>query len=162
MIATPHILIGAMIGAKIKKIGWVIILALLSHFILDRIPHWDYGNGILEKAFKNKKYKKIFIFSSKVFLDILIGLSIVFLIIWQKDKLEINYLIFVFIGICASVFPDFLTVIARLFPKMKLSKKYIKFHIEIMHSPKHIKKPTFLGVSTQVLVSLIAILILLL
>ena len=162
MIATPHILIGAMIGAKIKKIGWIIILALLSHFVLDRILHWDYGNGILEKFTKNKYRKEVFVFLAKVFFDILIGLSIVFLITWQKDKLEINYLILVFIGICASVFPDFLTVLAKFTPKIKLSKKYIKFHEEIMHNPKHIHKLTFIGLGTEVLVSLIAILILLL
>lgn len=164
MIVTPHLLLGAAIGAKIKHFGWIIVLAIISHFILDKIPHWDYGKKALEKFTRNKSFKTLFIFFAKMIFDGLIGLTIVVIIILQKNLLNINDIIPIAIGIAASLFPDLdLGVIKLLGRKFKnFSTSYIKFHNKFLHIKKHISKPTFLGVGTQVVVSIIAILILLL
>ena len=164
MIITPHLLIGAAIGAKIKYLGWIIVLGLLSHFILDKIPHWDYGNRAFQKFKKNKSYKILFIFFLQLMIDGLIGLVIVLFIVWQKNIVEPKHLLFILIGILASLLPDILLGTSWLFHNKfkKFSKIWINFHEKILHCPKHILKLTLLGLGTEILVSIIAILILLL
>lgn len=164
MIITPHLLLGAAIGAKIKNFGWIIVLAFLSHFVLDRIPHWDYGNDTLKKFEKNRSYKSLFVFFLQMILDGLIGLVVVFILIWQKKMIDFNNLSFIATGILASIFPDIILGFTKLFSKKipKFSKFYINLHEKILHHPKHIKKPTLLGLGTQIIVSIIAILIILL
>jgi hypothetical protein len=51
MLWLVHILIGMIIGVKFKSPWLIIPIAIMSHFILDAIPHWD-GN------FDKKKFKK--------------------------------------------------------------------------------------------------------
>ena len=165
MINTPHILVGAVIGANIKHLGWIIILGLIGHFVLDKIPHWIYGRKALEGFSQNKSYKVLFVFFLQLTIDILIGLGIVFLIIWQKNMIKPEYLIYISVGILASILPDILMGFIKLFgiESKKLSKIYIHFHEKTCHSRKrHTKKPGLLGFGTQVLVSAIAILILML
>src|SRR4030066_554764 len=41
MLATPHILIGAVIGSLFSSWPPVVIIAFLSHYILDAIPHTE-------------------------------------------------------------------------------------------------------------------------
>ncbi len=41
MIMTPHIAVGAAIGAMIANPVVAIPAALLSHYVLDSIPHWQ-------------------------------------------------------------------------------------------------------------------------
>ncbi|MBU0598494.1 hypothetical protein KKF61_05930 [Patescibacteria group bacterium] len=42
MLLLSHTLTGAVIGQKIDSQAIIIPLALISHFILDHIPHWNY------------------------------------------------------------------------------------------------------------------------
>ena len=42
MILLAHTITGAIIGEKISNPFLVSLIALISHFILDRIPHWNY------------------------------------------------------------------------------------------------------------------------
>ncbi len=162
MIITPHLLIGAAIGAKIKHFGWIIVLGILSHIILDKIPHWDYADKKLEAFSQNKSYKSLFGLFLKIVIDGFAGLIILSFVIWQKNIINPKYLFYILIGILASLLPDILLGFAKFFPnKLQILEAYKAFH-EKMHSPIHIKKPTLLGLSTEILVSLIAILILLL
>jgi hypothetical protein len=163
MIITPHLILGAAIGAKIKHLGWIIILGIISHLILDRIPHWDYGSRAMRKFRQKKSYKALLVFFLKLIVDGLIGLTIVLLVVWQKNMMKLEYLLFIFIGIFFSLLPDLLLGVASLFfYNKKFAKIYIDFHHEILHNPNHIKKLTLLGLGAEILVSLIAILILLL
>lgn len=165
MIITPHLLIGAAIGAKVKNIGWIIILGIISHIILDKIPHWDYGEK-LEKFPHDKFFaKNLMILFSKMTLDGFVGLIILAMIIWQKNIFAWRELIYILIGICSSLFPDFILgtfkLIAHTKKFKKISEKYISFHDQFMHFSKHIQKPTLLGLGTEILIGIIAILILL-
>lgn len=162
MVITPHLLIGAAIGAKIKNFGWIIILGIISHFILDKIPHWDYGEKTIVKFRENKSLKLLILFLVELFIDCSIGLSVAAIIIWQKNLLELKYLIFIVFGILISLLPDVILGFVWIFYKnlRPFSKKYINFHEKIFHSGKIIKKPTLLGLGTEILISLIAALIL--
>ncbi len=41
MLETPHVIVGAAIATKVGNPALAIPLAFASHFILDRIPHWN-------------------------------------------------------------------------------------------------------------------------
>ena len=41
MIATNHAVTGALIGASVHSAPLAIVLAVLSHFVLDAVPHYD-------------------------------------------------------------------------------------------------------------------------
>lgn len=43
--ATAHTLVAGAIAAKVGNPALVLPLALTSHFILDSIPHWDFGTN---------------------------------------------------------------------------------------------------------------------
>ncbi len=56
MFITIHAAAGAIIGKKINHRVWAFVLAFLSHFLLDIIPH---GDEILEKKFFGIKVNDI-------------------------------------------------------------------------------------------------------
>jgi len=41
MLETPHVLVGAAIATKLGSPALAIPLSLASHFVLDKIPHWN-------------------------------------------------------------------------------------------------------------------------
>jgi hypothetical protein len=166
MIYTSHIVIGAAIGAKAQSLGLIVILGLLSHLILDLIPHYDYS---LKKivAFVHKKkgglHKGVFIDCLKVIIDILLGLTIVFFVLYKKDFfININYthLWLIIAGIFFSTLPDLTQTFFHLFPS-KIGKKYIKFHHTLhWHNKQKEGKITFFGLTTQIIVIVISVFLL--
>ena len=160
MILTPHIIIGAAIGAKTHNLGLIIILGLLSHVILDKIPHWDYTFSNILNFPRTKNFKMLTIDLIKIAIDGLIGLLIVFLILWQKKLLNFSHLPFILLGIFISVLPDIILGFLILFVPPHLSGKYFAFHHKYLHF-KHKQKEgkfTFPGLLTQILVIVITIL----
>jgi len=45
MMATAHTLVAGAIAAKVGNPALALTLAFSSHFILDSIPHWDFGTN---------------------------------------------------------------------------------------------------------------------
>lgn len=41
MLETPHVVVGAAIATKLVNPALAIPLALASHFVLDKVPHWN-------------------------------------------------------------------------------------------------------------------------
>jgi hypothetical protein len=41
MLETPHVVVGAAIAARVVNPLLAIPLAFISHFVLDRVPHWN-------------------------------------------------------------------------------------------------------------------------
>ena len=41
MLETPHVVVGAAIAIKVANPALALPLALASHFILERVPHWN-------------------------------------------------------------------------------------------------------------------------
>jgi len=159
MILTPHILVGATIGIKTKKSLLIIILGLLSHFILDIIPHWDYSLSNIRHFSTTKDYNLLFIDISKILIDVIIGLLIVIFILRKKIMLNKNYIPYVVLGIFVSVLPDILWVLAG-FVENELLDKFVTFHHHLHYKPQKEGMVTFLGLITQIVTILIAILFL--
>ena len=96
MLLTAHAAVGAAIGASTENLPLIIILAFLSHFVLDILPHSDWGMWHdYEKDFKLKLKDYIL-----VFCDILMVL-IMSLYLW--NNLGNNYIM---IGIFAAILVD--------------------------------------------------------
>lgn len=162
MIFTPHIIVGAVIGAKTQDLGLIVILALLIHFIMDKLPHWDYSWRGVKDFKKDKNFKAFFSDSLKMVADLTFGFLIIFLILWYKNILISDYLPFILFAIFISLLPDILYGFNWLL--IGKSNKFTRF-IEYLHFPEDKQKEgkiTFLGLSTEILTIVIAIIILLL
>jgi len=81
MILTIHLLTGAALGQKIHPFGLALILAFFSHYALDFLPH---SHEYSVKRIKEKKWHSAGFDFLKVGLDLIIGLTIIFLIIGLK------------------------------------------------------------------------------
>ncbi len=158
MIFTPHIVVGAIIGAKTHNLGLIIILGLLSHFILDMIPHWEYHSEGIKNYRKIKDFRAFILTLFKITIDGLIGLLIVFTMVELRGSINARYLLFILIGVFVSVLPDILLGFARIFGEGKLSEKYIHFHSKIIHQHKEKEgKITFLSLFTEILTVVLGI-----
>lgn len=161
MIFTPHILVGAAIGAKTHNLGLIIILALAIHLIMDKLPHWDYYWLGVKNFKKHKNLKLFFRDSLKMAVDLTSGFLIVFLILWYKDILSFNYLPFILFGIFISLLPDILYGFNWLL--IGKSNKFSKF-IESLHCPEKKEKEgkiTFPALISEILVIIISCVVLL-
>lgn len=76
MLETPHVLVGATIASKIPNPLISIPLSLASHFVLERIPHWNpHLNTEKEKYGRITKKTKIFVIIDST-LALILGISI--------------------------------------------------------------------------------------
>jgi len=159
MIFSPHIIIGAAIGAKTQNLGLIIILGLLSHFIMDKLPHWDYSVIPDIKNFRQTKSIKLLIpLILKSTIDVIFGLLIVLLLVWQKDIFD--YLFFIIAGIFFSLLPDAVGALIFIFGNNNLFNKFSILLRRFFHYPRNKEKEgeiTFLGLFTQIVLILIAI-----
>lgn len=100
MFLTAHAAVGIVISQHVDKPLNIFLLGVLSHFILDFIPHGDEHLFKDEEWKVQKKYKRVVLFTLADF--VLLGGVIVFLY-GTADLPERNRLI---AGILGSVFPD--------------------------------------------------------
>ena len=136
MLAGPHLIAGAAIATTIGSFSWpVVVLALLSHVILDAIPHADTVD-------KNNPFNKIQIIICTI--DIL--LAVVLIYIFFKDNLALAWF-----GAFWGLFPDFIDQSKVIFPKVRQNKAWQFFHR--CHSGIQVIKPNwFWGIITQIAV----------
>jgi len=68
MLETPHVVVGAAIAAKIANPALALPLAFASHFLLEKVPHWNpHLNTETEKFGKpTKKSTKIVIIDASL------------------------------------------------------------------------------------------------
>lgn len=128
-----HTAVGGALGSRIRRPLWIVMtFALLSHLILDFIPHWDYpiGPGQLINPI----------------IDILLGVTLsVLLIRGTKARLACV------LGIAFSALPDFEGVLQTV---GLISRYYFPSHtIPFMHN----KAGLLWGVPVQIIIILVAI-----
>lgn len=120
-----HALLGSLIGESFNSAWLILIISLISHFILDMIPHWD-------GYFNNKLFQisgRAIVRKSTVILHFIDFLFAVFLIIILYLKFDSKLMI---LGAVVSIFPDMIKVAYHT--PMRKSKSYIsllKFHSKI-------------------------------
>lgn len=99
MTATAHSIVGAVIATKIPDLRIALPLALLSHYLGDKLPHWD--------PMVNYKNKSRFRLMTEAGIDALLGLFIAyfFFVYWGKQS-PLN----VMLGSLVAQSPDWLEI----------------------------------------------------
>lgn len=76
MIETPHVVVGAAIAMKVANPALALPLALGSHFVLDKVPHWNPHLLTETKKFGKPSKRSTFIVATDIITSIIIGISI--------------------------------------------------------------------------------------
>lgn len=145
MLETPHVAVGIAIASKVTNPLISLPLALASHFILDKTPHWNpHLNLELRDYGKVKPKTKLFITADST-LALVIGLYAVY-----NQLPNTNMAMIVFAGAFLSVLPDvveiphyFLEIRTKLMDTYIKWQKSIQFDVEIK-----------LGIAIQTIVTL--------
>ena len=145
MLLTPHILTGAAIVTRVQNPLFGLIFVLLSHYFLDLFPQTEYSI----KNIRSGRWSKSLPDFLKTFVDIALGLSIVFL--------TVGYAPLVLIAVFTAIFPDGLTLLYCIFPTNRLLKKHSKIHLAINTVFENKKLPAFWGVASQIAIIAVAI-----
>ena len=77
MIITPHMLVGAAIGSQSPNLWIAFCLGVVSHFLIDILPHWDYLDDI---NFEGSSLKKIA-------LDFILGSGLILIFAWSYNQM---------------------------------------------------------------------------
>lgn len=143
MILLPHLLLGAAIGQNISNPYIAIILAFLSHYILDTFPHAEYDFGIRDKKYLWQKMLS----ALRVATDLTGGILLILL--FSKNQ-PIIY-------ICAffAILPDGFTVLNNYF-QTKILRPHQNLH-EKIHFLKHKKISNFWRILSQIVAVVISI-----
>lgn len=149
MILTPHLVSGALIGAKIHSFWAIMILAILSHFLLDRLPHWEYA----DRGLKEMEGRYFLIFVLKALVDLTIGL----LIVWRLFHTSAG-LFYALGGAGAAVLPDGLIFLNRLTRQKIRTLAWCSRWHDRLHLPKEKNAPS-LGLALEILVIWLVIII---
>jgi len=161
MILIPHIIVGATIGSKLHSIWLIAILSLLSHYILDKIPHWDYTSGGVKNFLATNQFKYLAVFILKVFIDFFIGFIIIIIMILNRT-LPSDSLKYIFVGFLFAIMPDITLGASFLFKNSTFSQKYFAFHKKYLHFKHENEKEgkiTFLGLFSQIVIIAISLLL---
>lgn len=143
-----HVLLGGLIGIYFNSVLLVFVLAFLSHFFLDMIPHWN-----LDFDRDNFKMNSEISFTKKTatffLLDILLALILLDLLYFSFRSELIVF------GALAAVLPDVVSL--GYFTKLRHNKHYKRF----IHFHNNIQKDTgfIVGIITQLIMAAILLII---
>ncbi len=149
MILICHLVIGAIIASQTTSIFWIVFLAIVSHYILDTIPHIEYMS-LPAEGIREANWLRLAFETSKVLADAIIGVALIFTI-WRITLSNPTNLA---LGGFFGIFPDILTGLFFIFPNSKILKKHRAFH-EKVHFLQKKKYPLYFRIFTQVAVVLL-------
>lgn len=148
MFATVHTASAILIATKISSPWWIIFLSLLSHYLLDFIPHGDQilEDGLYETG--NRRKKAIIRLTVVTIIDLIITLTLTLIFIkWLSGVFWGNIALAVF----AVLAPDFLMGFGKIIYILKLEyKKNIFIKFILLTYDFHYKIHTFLTNKYQV------------
>lgn len=147
MILFVHLLFGAAIGSLVKNIPLAVILALLSHYFLDFLPHIEYGIANI----KEKQWRKKLFVILKVGLDFCLGILLIFIFSENQPILYIYALV--------SILPDAFTIINNLAPNA-ITKAHDKIHPGRIHFLRDKKISIFWRTINPAIIVVVSILLL--
>lgn len=127
VLETPHVVVAAAIATKVANPALAIPLALGSHFILEKVPHWNPHWNTEKKKFGHVSEKTIFL----VFLDAAIALMAGSYIAYLSLP-NYNLAVTVLFACFAGVLPDLIEAPYFFFDKRnKFIDKWIAFQKSI-------------------------------
>ncbi len=143
MITTIHLLIGAVIGGYVKNIWLIILFALISHYVLDFIPHISPFEikGYIKNGVSNKNAREVVLKS----IEPLLGLILVsYLIFLNKEKSFLMIL-----GAFFAWLPDLISYAGWINTKTNWVDKIVPRHGNIFYNQA---KSLIIGILTQVII----------
>ena len=145
MLLLSHTITGAVIGQKTGDPIVISLIALISHFILDRIPHWNYLDQQGHKEYNENEKFHLWKYIEAV-PDIITTLLVyfTFLFCFPDKWLEIS------LGVGFAILPDFLTL-SKYIPYIKsVFRPLNKLHYKIQGRIKKYHKAV-VGLAIQIL-----------
>lgn len=127
VLETPHVAVGAAIASKIPNPFIAVPLAFASHFVLEKVPHWNPHLNTEKKALGKISNNTMKIITIDTLLSLAIGLYVAYLALPDTGRA-----ITVLLACFASALPDiveapyFLTKM-----KSKTIEKWVKFQKSI-------------------------------
>src|SRR3989338_4651969 len=115
MMITPHVLVGAALATRISNPFALVFFAVVSHFVIDMIPHHDYDINPLKKKFY------------KIFIDGAIAAASLWYFI---APMPFEQQALCALGGFFGIFPDGLWMLHRLFG-WKFLGPYVNFHYKL-------------------------------
>jgi len=146
MLITAHGLVGAFVGREVGYPPLAFLLGLVSHFLLDAIPHCDGPDDVLGRNENASNSVAQYII---VIVDILFAVAILFYFI--NNNLSTTGLIW---GVVGAELPDIVDNMpfwSRRIRRVLLFKQFHNFHAKI----QSIKTPLWIGLTTQYLIAAI-------
>lgn len=142
VLETPHVIVGAAIATKVVNPLLSLPLALGSHFVLDRTPHWNpHLNTELKKHGKvTSKTTKI------VIIDVALAFASGIFIAYQTLPNTNRFMLIMFASFL-SILPD---VVEGPYFFLKMKNKSVEKWIKIQKSLQ-VDAPFIPGVLTQIL-----------
>lgn len=147
MLETTHALVAGAIASQTKDPALAISLSFLSHFIMDSVPHWDFGTRWRDRR---KLYTGVF-----AIVDVIVGFGVGYLVFGQTVALPLLFAV-----ITASMIPDWLEAPWYIFfakhekkhpgPRAGFFEK-LTFGIYKIENQFHNKARFPLGVVTQII-----------
>lgn len=162
MLLGPHILVGAAVAASTQNPILGILFAFLSHFVLDRIPHWEYS----AEPLKNTHAKGLLYAAPilrRVALDITAGFILLIIAVAISSN-DIPFTAWAFGGFF-GILPDGLSFLLFIRKKDGRREGYWEKFLKIfyhLHQKIHFDKkmglpPLRIGLSTQAIAALLAL-----
>ena len=152
MVALPHMIVGAALGAYSPNVLIAFGLGFFSHYLLYLLPHWDYIDDIKDFNFRGSK-KENLRHLKKISLDFIIGVALVVLLSWSQPQRAL-----IFIGAIAAILPDVLEAFYENFD-LKFLNRPSRIHSRVHGKIHHSKNLSFWrGLPIVFIIFLIAVL----
>ncbi len=155
MILITHAVVGAVLSGAINNPAGSFLAGVVSHYVLDAIPHYDYVDQRFVDDRFSKRSKLIFKF---IILDGIFGVLLpVYFFQWNGLYGFLN----IFLAIAGAMLPDALQGVQLYFPnKLTLFLNKIHKQVHYLFSERLLLQEfPFFGLSLQVLVIMLAMLV---
>lgn len=141
MLETPHVAVGAAIASKIPNPYIAIPLSFASHFVLEKVPHWNPHIYTEIKKHGKVTKKSLTIIVVDALIALFLGTYIASTVLPNS-----SHALTILFSCFASVLPDTVEIPYYFFKyKGKLLKKWINWERSIQSNAE-----LLLGMSTQV------------
>lgn len=144
MLSIAHGPTGAFIATKIGNPFISLPLAILVHYLQDRFPHWDVGQGLTSGA-KSKTHS----FFQELLFDFPLSIVLTYFLFQYGKEFNLS----IWLGWFAGLLPDFIEF-PRLF--LKHRSPFLEFHHRF-HKWFHVSIPDKLWGLLPQIITLLAI-----
>ncbi|MBP6930350.1 hypothetical protein KBB60_01990 [Patescibacteria group bacterium] len=148
MIFSSHVIVGSAVGSLVESPILALFLGVLSHHLLDFIPHIDPGSFMKKADWRNKK------FLTFLFFDLAIGVLAVYWL-WRGSGYEPAIVWGAFGGALTDIVDN--NPWASTLRRLPLFKQYHYIHNKVHHTVK--KEAWLLGALTQVVLIVLSIIV---